>query len=75
MPSKSGGAPVRAETRERWQQLCEQAANEQDPLCLTELTCEIDQILAEKQKRLRQEKKYLNWWASSTIEQKLELRA
>jgi invasion protein IalB len=44
---------MRAETRERWQQLCEQAANEQDPRCLTELVCEIDQILAEKQKRLR----------------------
>lgn len=38
--------------RERWQILCEQAANEQDPQKLLELVQEINKLLAEKQNRL-----------------------
>ena len=40
------------ENRERWQELCEQAAIEQDPDKLLELTAEIDKLLAEKFNRL-----------------------
>jgi hypothetical protein len=45
---------MKGEVRERWQQLCEQAANEQDPLCLLELVAEINQLLSEKEERLRE---------------------
>jgi hypothetical protein len=38
--------------KERWQVLCEQAANEQDPQKLMELVREINHLLDEKQKRL-----------------------
>jgi hypothetical protein len=41
------------EHTERWKQLCEQAATEQDPKKLMELTKEIIQLLEEKDKRLR----------------------
>jgi hypothetical protein len=40
------------EKTERWMQLCEQAASEQDPQKLTELVREIDRLLGEKQDRL-----------------------
>jgi hypothetical protein len=40
------------ENRERWQELCEQAANEQDPDKLLKLTAEIDRLLSEKYDRL-----------------------
>jgi hypothetical protein len=40
------------ESNERWKELCEQAAVEQDPLKLLELTREIDRLLAKKQNRL-----------------------
>lgn len=39
--------------RERWQQLCEQAANEQDPKRLMELVKEINRLLLDKQQRLQ----------------------
>ena len=39
-------------TKERWQILCEQAAVEQDPERLLELTREINRLLEEKQNRL-----------------------
>ena len=42
------------ETRERWRQLCAQAAVEQDPAKLLELTEEITRLLDEKEKRLKQ---------------------
>jgi len=45
---------MKGEVRERWEQLCEQAANEQDPLYLDELVTEINQLLSEKEERLRQ---------------------
>jgi hypothetical protein len=38
--------------RERWMELATLAANEQDPDKLMALVKEIDQLLAEKQKRL-----------------------
>jgi len=38
--------------KERWQQLCEQAAAEQDPRKLQELAAEIVKLLAEKEARL-----------------------
>jgi hypothetical protein len=38
--------------KERWQILCEQAANEQDPQKLMDLVREINRPLEEKQKRL-----------------------
>jgi hypothetical protein len=40
------------ENEERWKQLCELAAKEQDPQKLLELTREINQLLLFKQKRL-----------------------
>jgi hypothetical protein len=43
------------ENEERWKQLCEQAAKEQDPGKLMELIAEINRLLAAKDKRLRGE--------------------
>jgi hypothetical protein len=40
------------DTRERWMQLCEQAANEQDPEKLLQLVEEINRLLEEKEQRL-----------------------
>ncbi len=40
------------EKKERWQELCEQAAQEQDPEKLSQLVAEIDRMLQEKQDRL-----------------------
>jgi hypothetical protein len=38
--------------KERWQELCAQAANEQDPEKLSALIAEIDRLLGEKYDRL-----------------------
>jgi hypothetical protein len=46
-----GGAFVQDAPKERWQNLCEQAANEQDPQKLLELVREINRLLAEKSNR------------------------
>ena len=43
---------MKGETRERWQQLCAQAADEQDPQMLLELVKEINRLLEEKERRL-----------------------
>ena len=43
---------MQGETKERWEQLCEQAAKEQDPQRLRELIKEIDRLLTEKANRL-----------------------
>ena len=43
------------ENEERWKQLCEQAAKEQDPQKLIELTREINRLLLFKQGRLNTE--------------------
>jgi hypothetical protein len=42
------------EQRERWLQLCEQAATEQDPEKLMALIAEINRLLEAKERRLRQ---------------------
>jgi hypothetical protein len=44
--------PMRDQNRERWKELCEQAASEQDPEKLLELTAETDRLLSEKNDRL-----------------------
>jgi hypothetical protein len=41
------------ENEEKWKQLCEQAAKEQDPDKLMELIAEINRLLAAKDNRLR----------------------
>jgi hypothetical protein len=43
------------ENEERWKQLCELAAKEQDPQKLIELTREINKLLLFKQNRLKSE--------------------
>ena len=43
---------MQGETKERWQNLCEQAAVEQDPERLMELTKEINALLEDKEQRL-----------------------
>jgi hypothetical protein len=45
---------LQGKVKERWRELCEQAAIEQDPGKLSELVAEIDRLLEEKQKRLSQ---------------------
>ncbi len=47
---------LQRETTERWWALCEQAAVEQDPDRLLLLVREIDQLLNEKQERLKQKR-------------------
>jgi hypothetical protein len=44
---------VQKKSKERWMELCEQAAVEQDHDRLMELVVEIDRLLAEKEERLR----------------------
>jgi hypothetical protein len=44
--------PMKGETGERWKQLCEQAAVEQDLEKLLQLTQEINRLLNEKEERL-----------------------
>jgi hypothetical protein len=44
---------MRGEEKERWMELCEQAANEQDGMKLMELVAEIDRLLDLKQRRLK----------------------
>lgn len=41
------------EQKERWMQLCEKAATEQDPEKLMELIAEINRLLEAKERRLR----------------------
>jgi hypothetical protein len=43
---------VIGENKERWKQLCEQAANEQDPAKLVELVKQINDLLENKKRRL-----------------------
>ena len=44
---------MQGQTRERWMQLCEQAANEQDSEKLMALVSEISMLLDEKGQRLQ----------------------
>jgi hypothetical protein len=43
---------VQGEKKERWMELCAQAATEKDPAKLMELVREISSLLEEKQRRL-----------------------
>jgi hypothetical protein len=43
---------MQGKTRERWVELCEQAATEQDPTRLMQLVQEINKLLVEKEERL-----------------------
>ncbi len=43
---------MKDKAKERWMELCEQAANEQDPAKLLELVKEINHLLDAKKKRL-----------------------
>ena len=47
-----GGWCMQGANKERWRELCEQAAVEQDPKRLLELTKEINDLLSGKQHRL-----------------------
>ena len=47
---------MQGETGERWRQLCERAAVEQDPHKLLQLVREINQLLEAKERRLQQHK-------------------
>jgi len=51
---------VQGETGERWKQLCEQAAIEQDPDRLLRLIAEINRLLAEKEDRLKRQRAMTN---------------
>jgi len=44
---------LKGQTKEIWMQLCERAASEQDPEKLMELVKEINRILEEKERRLK----------------------
>ena len=43
------------QNEERWRKLCEQAAKETDPARLMELVKEINELLSEKEARLKEE--------------------
>jgi hypothetical protein len=47
-----GCASMQGKTRERWQELCKQAANEQNPTKMLEIVEEINRLLAVKYDRL-----------------------
>jgi hypothetical protein len=51
--SLAGGLELKGEKKEMWMQLCERAANEQDPEKLMELVKEINRLLEEKERRLK----------------------
>jgi hypothetical protein len=46
---------VQGEKAEQWRALCEQAAVEQDPQKLMQLTEQINRLLEEKEQQLRQQ--------------------
>jgi argonaute-like protein implicated in RNA metabolism and viral defense len=48
---------MRHEERELWQELCEQAAKEQDPQKLSESVAQINRLLEDKQDRLNKTRK------------------
>jgi hypothetical protein len=47
---------MKGERGERWRDLCSQAATEQDPDRLMELIREINELLEEKEQRLKSER-------------------
>ncbi len=46
---------MKGQTKERWEILCEQAANEQNPQRLMVLVAEITQLLDQKRNRIQQQ--------------------
>ena len=44
------------QNKERWREVCEQAAVEEDPIKLAELTTEIDRLLDEKRRRIQRKR-------------------
>jgi uncharacterized protein with LGFP repeats len=50
---EGGGFSVQGEVKERWYELCSQAAVEQDPQKLMALVKEINELLAQKERRLK----------------------
>ena len=44
---------MNSDSKERWMQLCEQAAVEQDPKKLLELVAEINRVLEKREDRLK----------------------
>jgi hypothetical protein len=48
---------MQGEKKERWQELCAQAAKEQDPEKLLALTLEINRLLEEKEDRVKAARK------------------
>lgn len=56
LPAHGTNFPERAmkgQAKEYWMDLCERAANEQDPAKLLELVAEINRLLEAKEKRLQ----------------------
>jgi len=51
----AGEISMQGPKRERWEELCRQAAEEQDPKKLLELTVETNRLLLEKEDRLTQQ--------------------
>jgi hypothetical protein len=56
----SRGFSLKGEKKEIWMQLCEQAAVEQNPDKLMDLIKQINQLLEEKERRLKSERKELD---------------
>jgi hypothetical protein len=50
--SAAGETAMQGPNLERWQELCREAAEEQDPKRLLELIAEINRLLEEKERRL-----------------------
>jgi len=51
-----GGAVMQGETKQRWEELCEQAATEQDPDKFFQLIREINRLLEERRSNLSDKK-------------------
>jgi len=51
---------MQGETRERWEKLCQLAADEQNPEELLRLVTEINRLLGEKEERLKLQQKQSN---------------
>ena len=65
---------MRAETTERWPNLCAQAALVEDPGRLRELTSQIDRLLEEDELRLRQPRRMSFLSSTKTLTTFLRLK-
>ena len=61
---------MKGEKRELWTHLCEQAAVEQDPDKLMDLIKQINQLLDEKERRLKQDLSNSNSKSDKTSDEK-----